>query len=127
MSLIEGIFKVFLAEVASLMFFALVAFARAGTILRSPAAGIGVGIALSIVESIIRPLFYSFGNPWSRSETVFPYGYAKALPKIWRSILQPRCLPVHIDRGSHAIHHRHGRVFRHRPRRRCCMWSTAGM
>ena len=75
-----GLTKVFLAEIVSMMFYALMAFA-AGTIFQSPAAGIGIGIGFSIAESIVGAIFRGLGNPWQSFAEHFPYQYATSLPQ----------------------------------------------
>jgi ABC-2 type transport system permease protein len=71
--------KSFLAAWLVLAFYAVLAFA-AGTLFRSGAVGIGVGIGITLAELVLRGIFSSLGSSWKDASEHFPSVYTTALP-----------------------------------------------
>jgi ABC-type transport system involved in multi-copper enzyme maturation permease subunit len=75
-----GIFvKLFLSVWLILGFYVVLAFS-AGTLFRSGAVGIGVGIGLTLADLILTGIFYNLGGTWRTISDHFPEVYARALP-----------------------------------------------
>lgn len=75
-----NVVKVFGAEFFSIGFYVIVAWA-AGTIFRSPAAGIGIGIGSWIAQEVLRGIFIdALGGTWATIADHFPNTYTSALP-----------------------------------------------
>jgi hypothetical protein len=75
-----NVLKVFVAEIYTVGFYAIVAYA-AGTVFRSAAAGIGIGIGSWIAEEVLRGIFIAaLGGTWAKIAQHFPNSYTSALP-----------------------------------------------
>jgi ABC-2 type transport system permease protein len=75
-----GIFvKLFFGVWLVLGFYVVLAFS-AGTLFRSGAVGIGVGIGLTLADLILTGIFYNLGGAWRSISDHFPDVYARALP-----------------------------------------------
>jgi ABC-2 type transport system permease protein len=62
-----------------LAFYIVLAFS-AGTLFRSGAVGIGVGVGLTLADMILTGIFYELGGTWRNIADHFPVVYARALP-----------------------------------------------
>lgn len=75
-----GLFvKLFFCVWLILAFYVVLAFS-AGTLFRSGAVGIGVGIGLTLADLILTGIFYNLGGTWRSIADHFPDVYARALP-----------------------------------------------
>jgi ABC-type transport system involved in multi-copper enzyme maturation permease subunit len=75
-----GLIKTFLAEVYAVGLYVVIAYA-AGTIFRSPAAGIGIGIGSWIAQQVVRGIFVGLlSGTWGEVADRFPDAYITALP-----------------------------------------------
>jgi ABC-type transport system involved in multi-copper enzyme maturation permease subunit len=75
-----GIFvKLFFGVWLVLAFYIVLPFS-AGTLFRSGAVGIGVGIGLTLADLILTGIFYGLGGTWRSIADHFPDVYARALP-----------------------------------------------
>lgn len=75
-----GIFvKLFFGVWLVLAFYIVLAFS-AGTLFRSGAVGIGVGIGLTLADIILTGIFYGLGGTWRSIADHFPNVYAQSLP-----------------------------------------------
>jgi ABC-type transport system involved in multi-copper enzyme maturation permease subunit len=71
--------KLFLSVWLVLAFYIVLAFS-AGTLFRSGAVGIGVGVGLTLADLILTGIFYGLGGTWKSIADHFPDVYAHALP-----------------------------------------------
>ncbi len=70
--------KTFFAAWFALAFYAVLAYA-AGTVFRSSAVGIGVGIGIILAEHIVGGIFNALGGSWQEVSRHFPSTYTDAL------------------------------------------------
>jgi ABC-2 type transport system permease protein len=78
-SFLVDMLKVFLASWYVLLFYLAVAYA-AGTLFRSAAVGIGVGIGATLADLIITGIFFGLGGRWQTVAEHFPGVYTRTLP-----------------------------------------------
>jgi ABC-type transport system involved in multi-copper enzyme maturation permease subunit len=71
--------KLFFSVWLVLAFYIVLAFS-AGTLFRSGAVGIGVGVGLTLADLILTGIFYGLGGTWRSVADHFPDVYARALP-----------------------------------------------
>lgn len=71
--------KLFFSVWLVLTFYIVLAFS-AGTLFRSGAVGIGVGVGLTLADLILTGIFYGLGGTWKSIADHFPDVYARALP-----------------------------------------------
>ena len=71
--------KSFLGAWYVLIFYLVLAYSL-GTIFRSGAVGIGLGIGITVAELIVFGIFSGLGGTWRDSADHFPYAYTQALP-----------------------------------------------
>lgn len=71
--------KLFFSVWLVLTFYIVLAFS-AGTLFRSGAVGIGVGVGLTLADRILTGIFYGLGGAWASIADHFPAVYAQALP-----------------------------------------------
>lgn len=75
-----GLFVKLLFSIWLILAFYIVLAFSAGTLFRSGAVGIGVGIGLTLADLILTGIFYSLGGTWRNIADHFPDVYARALP-----------------------------------------------
>jgi hypothetical protein len=78
-TLVITLIKVFFASWYVLLFFLALSYA-AGTLFRSSAVGIGVGIGITLADFIISGIFYNLGGRWRDIALHFPGIYTRTLP-----------------------------------------------
>jgi hypothetical protein len=78
-SFLLDMLKVYLASWYVLLFYLAVAYA-AGTLFRSAAVGIGVGIGVTLADLIISGIFFGLGGRWQSVAEHFPGVYTRNLP-----------------------------------------------
>lgn len=78
-TLLLTVLKVFLAAWYVLLFYLALSYA-AGTLFRSGAVGIGVGIGITLADLIVTGIFFNLGGRWRDIAQHFPAVYTQALP-----------------------------------------------
>lgn len=98
---IIALIKVFFASWYVLLFFLALSYA-AGTLFRSSAVGIGVGVGITLADFIISGIFYNLGGRWKDIALHFPGIYTRFLPeRIARDVLYSR--PGDITSGPGIV------------------------
>lgn len=78
-TLLVTVLKVFLAAWYVLLFYLALSYA-AGTLFRSGAVGIGVGIGITLADLIVTGIFFNLGGRWRDIARHFPAVYTQVLP-----------------------------------------------
>lgn len=78
-SMVGALIKLFLGVWLVLTFYVILAYS-AGTLFRSGAVGIGVGVGLTLADLILTGIFFSLGGAWQTIAQHFPDVYARSLP-----------------------------------------------
>jgi ABC-2 type transport system permease protein len=73
--------KEFLASWYVLLFYLAISYA-AGTLFRSGAVGIGVGIGVTLADLIVGGIFQGLGGTWEKIALHFPGEYTRTLPEL---------------------------------------------
>jgi ABC-type transport system involved in multi-copper enzyme maturation permease subunit len=100
-SFFVALLKEFLASWYVLLFYLAISYA-AGTLFRSGAVGIGVGIGITLADLIIGGIFQGLGGHWRDVALHFPGNYTRTLPAlVAQGTLSPRF--VDIPSGSPSV------------------------
>jgi len=97
------VFKAFLAALFVTGFYLVLSY-TAGTIFRSSAVGVAIGIGSSLAQIILSGVFSRLGGVWAVLAAHFPFQYGQALVvRVATSAFSPGDIPAAVDRGTPQI------------------------